>query len=412
MKSQILSIGDELLIGQVINTNAAFIAKKLNAVGIEVIRTLTIGDDESEIRSAFTSSFSEFDITIVTGGLGPTHDDITRKAVCDFFETDLVLNTAVLEHIRQLFEKRNFAWSASAEDQARVPRVATVIPNPLGTAPGMLIEQSGKFFVVMPGVPYEMERMMEDTVVPFFAAKSGKAVIHRTIKTTGISESLLAQKFGDVQAMIGPAKLAFLPSPTGVRLRITHVTDDRASGEALVARIESEIREKAAKHIYGTDDQEIEDIVGNLLREHGLTLAIAESLTGGLIANRVTNVAGSSAYFLYGVVSYSNESKSSILGVPPELISAHGAVSREVAEAMAVGVRNICGASIGLSTTGIAGPDGGSPEKPVGTVWIGFSAKEETFALKFSFGEGRLRVKERTAQAAFDLLRRKILKLD
>ena len=412
MKSQILSIGDELLIGQVINTNAAFIAKKLNAVGIEVIRTLTVGDDEAEIQSAFASSFASFDVTIVTGGLGPTHDDITRKAVCDFFETDLILDASVLDHIRKLFEKRNFTWTAIAEDQALVPRTAQVIPNPLGTAPGMLFDRSGKYLIVLPGVPYEMERMMEDTVVPFFESKTGKAVIHRTIKTTGISESLLAQKLGDIPAMIGPAKLAFLPSPTGVRLRITHVTEERLGGGALVSRIETEIRAKAGMYIYGTDDEEIEAVVGGLLREHHQTLAVAESITGGLIANRVTNVAGSSDYFLYGVTSYSNNSKSTILDVPTELLKAHGAVSREVAEAMAHGVRLICGASIGLSTTGIAGPSGGSAEKPVGTVWIGYSTELETIALKFNFGEGRLRVKERAAQAALDLLRRKILKLE
>lgn len=412
MRAQIISIGDELLIGQVINTNAAFIANKLGAVGITVVRTLTVGDDEREILDAFASAYAAFDVVLVTGGLGPTHDDITRKVVCDFFSTNLVPDHSVLEHIKSLFLRRNIPLNKLTEDQALVPRGAKVIHNPLGTAPGILFDRDGKFFIVMPGVPYEMERMIDDFVAPLLKDRSGTTIIHRTLKTTGITESALATRLGDINTIIGDAKLAFLPSPFGVRLRISVIDSDRSVADKKTQDIEARIREQAGKYIYATDEEDIEDILGKLLLEKKLTIAVAESVTGGLIANRLTNVGGSSAYFLYGVTAYSNESKTNILGVDPTLIRQHGAVSREVAETMAEGVRKIGRSSIGLSTTGIAGPTGGTPEKPVGLVWIGYATEAETNALKFNFAEGRIRIKERASQAALDLIRRKILKLE
>ncbi|MBI1805168.1 MAG: competence/damage-inducible protein A [Ignavibacteriae bacterium] len=413
MKSIIITIGDELLIGQVINTNAAYIAGKLNSAGIEVRRVLTIGDEHHEILAALEESYPKFDVIVITGGLGPTHDDVTKKAVCTFFHTDLISSPDARKNIEQFLKSRSHSWSDAAEEQTHVPRGSTIIPNKLGTASGILFEREGKHVIVMPGVPYEMEGMMEDFIVPYFTERNtGKVVLHRTLKTTGIPESMLAAKLGDLKDLLGKATLAFLPSPSGVRMRITVVDPNRSAAETLIRDIESRIREKVEKYIYGADNEELEEIVGRVLAERKLTIAVAESCTGGLIADRITNVPGSSNYFERGIVAYSNESKIRLLDVPEKLIEKYGAVSKDVAEAMARGIREAARVDIGLSTTGIAGPSGGSAEKPVGTVWIGYSYKNETRAVKFQFGTERLRIKERAAQAALELVRRKILRIE
>jgi nicotinamide-nucleotide amidase len=412
MKSHILTIGDELLIGQVINTNASFIAQKLNGAGIEVAHMSTVGDDMENILAAFTSSCEQFDITIVTGGLGPTHDDITRSAVCTFFKTDLVRNESVLENIKNLMSQRGAQISAVGEDQAMVPRGATVVPNVLGTAPGLLFEREQKYFVVMPGVPHEMERMMTDTVAPFFASRTKSVVVHRTLKTTGITESALSNSLGNIDDLLQGTKLAFLPSPLGVRLRISLVGTDEAATRRRVAEVEQRIRAVAEKHIYGTDEEELEEVLGKMLAERKLTIAVAESCTGGMIADKLTNVPGSSRYFERGVVTYSNESKTQLLGVPAAVIAQHGAVSKAVAEAMAAGLRSAAKTDIAVSTTGIAGPDGGTLEKPVGLVYIGYADSRGGFSMKFQFATGRRRIKERASQAALELVRRRLLGIE
>lgn len=413
MKASIVCIGDELLIGQVINTNAAYIAQKLNSVGIMIRNVLTVGDDESQILDAFKNSFDNFDITVVTGGLGPTHDDITRGTLCTFFHTDLVKDDATLTNITSIMQKRNIPWTPAAEDQSMVPRGCTVIPNKHGTAPGMMFEKKDKYLIAMPGVPYEMESMVDDFIVPYFQKKIvGQIVRHRTLKTTGIPESFLATRLGNLDEFLQGAKLAFLPMPGGVRLRITAVGRDAAKVDETIFAVERKIRAKAAKYIYGVDDEQLEEIAGRLLTERKLTIAVAESCTGGLIANRITNVPGSSNYFERSVVTYSDESKIEILGIPESLIKQHGTVSKEVAEAMAAGIRRIAKTDIGISTTGIAGPTGGTHEKPMGLVWIGYSDNKKTFALKFNFGDGRLRFKERASQAALELVRRKLLRIE
>ena len=415
MKAEIISIGDELIIGQVINSNQAYIAEKLNSVGIFGDKMTTIGDIENEILSAFQKAYDSHDVITVTGGLGPTHDDITRNVVCRFFNTDTVINEAALENVRRIFARLKSVPRKINEDQALVPRGCTVIQNRLGTAPGYFFERDGKYFIVMPGVPYEMKAMMNDFVLPFFEKhKTGLIIRHKTLKTTGIAESFLAEQIGDVHDMFSPDSgitLAFLPSSLGVRLRITVNVGAFDEAENKIYEVETKLRRRIEKYIYATDDTELEDAIGKLLRERKLTMAIAESCTGGLIADRITNVSGSSEYFERGITTYSNKSKIDELGVSSELISQHGAVSREVAEAMALGIRTASDVDIGISTTGIAGPTGGSPEKPIGLVWIGYSEKEGTFALQFNFGGERRIIKERAAQAALELLRRKILKI-
>lgn len=412
MKSEIITIGDELLIGQVVNTNQAYIAERLNDIGIAVDRMTTVGDGLDDILSAFDEAWRRHDVVIVTGGLGPTHDDVTKKAVCKFFHTDLVSNNEVRRQIEALLRSRNLPWSVAAEEQTMIPERARLFPNPVGTAVGMLFEEQGKSFFVLPGVPYEMKEMIDQSVIPMLAPKvSGSAIRHLTLRTTGISESLLAAQLGTVEELLDGGKLAFLPSATGVRLRITVHEREAALADRKLREIEQRIRAKVQKYIYGTGEEELEEVLGRLLAERKLTIAVAESCTGGLIADRITNVSGSSNYFERGVVTYSNRSKIELLGVPEELIKTHGAVSREVAEAMAVGVRRLAGTDIGISTTGIAGPTGGTPEKPVGLVWIGYSDAEGTLALKFNFGNHRLRTKERASQAALELVRRKVLRI-
>ncbi len=415
MVAEIISIGDELLIGQVINSNQAYIAEKLNSVGIYANKMTTVGDNENEIFEVFQNAFETHNVVSVTGGLGPTHDDITRAVVCKFFNTDLVLNEEALENVRRIFERRKVSPTKINEAQALVPRSCKVIQNRLGTAPGYFFEQNGKYFIVMPGVPYEMKAMMDEYVIPFFKKiYTGLVIRHHTLKTTGIPESFLAEKIGDIDLIIpkdSSTTLAFLPNPFGVRLRITSNAKTEEEAENKIREIENKIRNKIDKYIYAVGEIELEEVVGKLLAERKLTISVAESCTGGLIADRITNVSGSSNYFERGIITYSNKSKMVELGVPSEMIKQHGAVSKQVAEAMAFGVRTKSNTDIGIATTGIAGPTGGSVDKPVGLVWIGYSDGEDTFAIQFNFGGERRLIKERASQAALELVRRRLLKI-
>lgn len=411
--AEIITIGDELLIGQVINTNQAYIAEQLNLIGVRVAAMTTVGDTMEEILAAFTEAWRRRQVVVATGGLGPTHDDITKKALCRFFETDLVINENLRSHIEALLQRRNIPWNPAADEQTRVPRTATLLPNPVGTAPGMLFRDAAKLFFVLPGVPYEMKEIIDGSIVPLLKSTVNASIIrHRTLRTTGITESKLSHKLGKLEEILEGASLAFLPSPTGVRLRLTVHDQDDTRARQRIAAAEQKIRSRVEPYIYGTGTEELEEVLGQLLAGRGLTIAVAESCTGGHIADRITNVSGSSAYFGRGVITYSNESKTALLGVPPDLIALRGAVSGEVAEAMAAGIRASAGSDIGLSTTGIAGPTGGTPEKPVGLVWVGYADAATTVAKKFQFGDGRLRFKERASQAALEVVRRRILRLD
>ncbi len=407
----ILTIGDEILIGQVTNTNAAFIGQKLSEAGIEVTRTLVVGDDADEIMRAFREYSGEFNVVLVTGGLGPTHDDITKKVVADFFNVKLVMNDAVLANVTDRLSRRNIPVRKVNQDQALVPEGCTVLMNYWGTAPGMLFENNGMFFAVMPGVPHEMRNIMTEYIIPRLKEKAiGQVIRHKVLKTTGIAESSLFELLGNVDDLLGgKAKLAFLPSQFGVRLRITVKAGTAESADRIVSDVEAKIRSKAEKYIYSEGEVDIEETVGNLLKEKGLTIAVAESCTGGYISHRITNVGGSSSYFNRGVVSYSNESKIEILRVPRELIGKFGAVSEEVARAMAEGIRAISKTDIGLSVTGIAGPTGGTEEKPVGLVYIGLSDAGGTIVKMYNFPDERIRFKDRASQAAIELVRRRIL---
>ncbi len=409
----ILTIGDEILIGQVTNSNAAFIGEKLSAIGIDVVRTLVVGDDEAEIMRAFREYTREFDALLVTGGLGPTHDDITKKVVADFFGVKLVMDNSVLENVRDRLAKRNIPLRKVNQEQALVPEGCTVLMNNWGTAPGLLFNRDGKFFAVMPGVPHEMRNIMTEYIIPRLKLESiGQVIKHRVLKTTGIAESSLFELLGDMESLLGgKAKLAFLPSQFGVRLRITVKAGSEEEADSIIAGVEVKIRSKAEKFIYSAGEVDIEETVGALLRQKKLTIAVAESCTGGYISHRITNISGSSSYFDRAIVSYSNEAKMEMLGVPEEMLAKYGAVSEEVARAMAEGIRAVSKTDIGISVTGIAGPTGGTPDKPVGLVFIGVSDSVGTIVNKYMFPDERLRFKDRTSQAALEVVRRRILGL-
>jgi nicotinamide-nucleotide amidase len=416
MTAEIISVGDELLIGQVINTNQAFLAEQLNTVGIVVRRMTTVGDRTSDILAAFSEGFSSVDVVLVTGGLGPTHDDLTRGVVCEFFKIGLVRDQQALENVRRIFARRGLEPRKVNEDQALVPEGCTVIQNRYGTSPGYFFEKKGKYFVVLPGVPFEMKAMVEDFLIPFFSKKGSEyVVLHRTLKTTGIAESFLAEQIGETGQYFradSGISLAYLPGTMGVRLRISARSRSSVEAKKAVEEVEAKLRGRVGKYIYASGEEELEHTIGRLLSERKMTLSVAESCTGGLIADRITNAPGSSRYFERGIITYSNKSKIEELGVPEALLRDRGAVSREVAESMAFGIRTKSNSDIGLSTTGIAGPTGGTAEKPVGLVWIGFSDKNETLALRFNFGDDRRRFKERASQAALELVRRKVLKME
>jgi nicotinamide-nucleotide amidase len=412
MKAYIITIGDEILLGNTLNTNAAYIGSQLFDINIPVVKTSVIGDDNSFIMNELKYASEVADIIILTGGLGPTHDDVTRKSIVDFFNTELIESKEVLEDIKTLFEKRKRLVTDVNIDQAKVPKVAEVIRNQLGTAPGLWIERDNKIYVVMPGVPYEMQAMMDSTVIPKFKERTvdgQKIILKKMILTTGIPESTLYERLGNIDELLQGAKLAFLPNQFGVKLRLSVEGEDENELKNRLMEVEQRIRSKAGRYIYGVGDDQLEAVVGRLLLERELKIATAESCTGGLVGNMLTNVSGSSKYFERGVICYSNAAKVEILKVNEDTLAKHGAVSMEVAMQMAEGIKSTSGSDIGLATTGIMGPTGASAEKPIGLVYIGYCDEKVCTAKKFNFGDNRLLNKQRTAQAALDFVRRQLL---
>lgn len=412
MKAQIITIGDEILIGQTINTNAAYIGSELTKNQITVTKTTVVGDEEDIIMQEFREAWDKNDVVIVTGGLGPTHDDITKDCIVKFFNTDLVFNNEVLEDVKAVFEKRGRVMTKINETQALVPRSCRVIRNSKGTAPGMWMEKSGRIMISMPGVPFEMKEMIDSYVIPALVERrAGKGPVKkiRNLLTTGIAESVLFERLGDINELLNGSKLAFLPSQFGVRLRISSEAETEEQAANKITEIEQKIRSRAGRYIYGTEDDTLEEVVARLLKERGLSLAVAESCTGGLICNRITNVAGSSNYFERGVITYSNGAKVELLRVDEDILAMHGAVSLEVARQMAEGIKATSGTDLGLAITGILGPGGSTKEKPVGLVYIGICDEKVCTAKQFRFGEDRLLNKDRASQAALEMLRRHLL---
>jgi len=412
MKAYIITIGDEILLGNTLNTNAAFIGEQLFEINIPIVKTSVVGDNNTAILNELKIASDSADVILITGGLGPTHDDVTRKSIVDFFKTELVESQEVLNDIKALFEKRKREVTAVNVDQAKVPKIAKVIRNQYGTAPGLWIEKEKKIFIVMPGVPYEMEGMIESTVVPKLKEKLGEEEIilkKKMLLTTGIPESTLFERLGNLDDLLQGAKLAFLPNQFGVKLRVAVEGSDEKEVKDKLMEVEQRIRSKVGRFIYGTGEDQLEAVVGRLLLEREMKIATAESCTGGLIGNMLTNVSGSSKYFERGVICYSNAAKVEILKVDEDTLAKQGAVSMDVAMQMAEGVKSTSGSDIGIATTGIMGPTGATPDKPIGLVFIGFCDEKVCTAKKYRFGEDRLLNKQRTAQAALEFVRRQLL---
>ena len=414
IKASIITIGDEILIGQIVDTNSASIARHLNTAGITVEEKLSIGDDASQIVSTLNRSLTHSQIIIITGGLGPTKDDITKHALADFFHSTLIKDEAVAEHVCRMLTARGIEYNALNQSQSLVPECCTVLHNAYGTAPGMWFDTPQRGVVVsLPGVPFEMEHLMDDVVVPRLAEHFDlRSIVHRTLITRGIAESILAERIAAWEdALPEYMHLAYLPAPNIVRLRLSAYDVDKAEATKAIECEFNKLSAVIGDNIVGYEGESIEHLIHQRLSERGLTLAVAESCTGGAIASKFTAMAGASQYFLAGVVSYSNESKRDILGVRMADIVQYGAVSEEVARQMAEGVRRITGSDYALATTGIAGPGGGSEAKPIGTVWMALATPTATYAQMRNSGNDRGQVISRATAYALDMLYDELKKL-
>ncbi len=389
--AEIISIGDEILYGQTLDTNSHWISGELDKIGIRVKRKITIGDKENEILEALADSEARASLILITGGLGPTSDDLTKPCLVKYFNTRLILDTTALNDVTEFFARRGKELTALNHDQALVPEICTVIRNSNGTAPGMWFDKAGKVFVSMPGVPHEMKNMMLETVIPKIAERfKVPELVHRIIKTSGIGESFLADVIKDWEASL-PAhiKLAYLPSPGEVKLRLTALGDDRDLLYADLDKYVNLLQPLAGNYIFGYGNDTLEQVIGKFLLDKNKKLAVAESCSGGYLAHTITRVPGASGWFNGGVVAYSNQSKVDLLDVSLDLIEQEGAVSEAVVKDMAEHVRIKFNADIGLAISGIAGPEGGTLEKPVGTVWIACAFDNHTFCKKMQLSIDR-----------------------
>lgn len=411
MKAEIITIGDEILIGQIVDINSAWIARHFNSAGIEISRITSVHDEAGQIKEALENSEKNADLVLITGGLGPTKDDITKNVLCEYFDTRLVFHEATYQQIKERFQIRNIDMNKLNRDQALVPEACTVLPNKTGTAPGMWFERNGTIFVSVPGVPFEMKYLTENEIIPRLQNNGKlKAIYHKTVQTQGLPESMLAERIEKWENSLPEnIKLAYLPNPVSVRLRLSATGTNL---DELKEQVQNEI-EKLNKiipeHIFGYDDETLAEVVGRALQEKGLTLALAESCTGGYISHLITSVPGCSEWFKGGVVAYSNEIKQSLLGVSEESLLKYGAVSEQVVREMAEGALNRLNAGYAIATSGIAGPTGGTDEKPVGTVWIAVSGNGKTIAEKFNFSDNRERNIIRSSHTALQLLRKIIV---
>lgn len=406
MKATIITIGDEILIGQILDTNSRYISRALNTHGIVVAERTSIGDNRQQIVDTLDRALSQSEVVIITGGLGPTKDDITKHTLCDYFGSTLRYDKIEAEHIRTMLERRNIAFNELNRSQAMIPECCTVLHNAHGTAPGMWFEREGRVVVSLPGVPFEMQHLIDDEVTPRLCKRFElREIVHRTMITFGIAESILAEKIASWEdALPDHIHLAYLPAPNVVRLRLSAYEVEGKEVSREIDMLFDKLRTIIPDNIAGFEDASVEELVHNILINRGQTLAVAESCTGGTIASKFTAQAGASAYFLCGVVSYSNESKCNVLGVPMSDIEQHGAVSEEVAKAMAQGAKVLSGSNFAISTTGIAGPTGGSKEKPVGTVWIGVATPDKCFAVRKDCGTDRSQIISRASAYAIAML--------
>lgn len=412
MKAHLLTIGDELLIGQTTNTNAAWLGERLSRLGVRVERIVVVGDDPDHMQAELGRAVEEGELVILTGGLGPTHDDVTREVLADYFDAPLQTDTDVLDRIRFYYERRGRQMPSGAQKLAEVPTGFETIENPVGVAVGLWFDPpgDGSLVAVLPGIPEEMKGIFEASIEPRLDAHPDlRDVTHRTLVTSGIAESSLQERLSGLPDQLGDdVRLAYLPSTRGVRLRLTAASGEGSNPETRLDQLDTWIRERVGEHVLGRGDVTLEEVLGDHLRRAKKTLACAESATGGLIGHRLTSVSGASDYFLGSVVAYANAVKMAQLGVQERTLRDEGAVSEAVAVQMARGGRDALDADIGVSTTGIAGPTGGTPEKPVGTVWIGYADDTGVRAVRRQFVEDRGLNKDLFASAALEVVRREI----
>lgn len=407
IKAELLTIGDEILYGQIVDTNSQWMSVELSQVGIKVVRKTTVGDQEDEILAAFAEAEKRADVVLITGGLGPTNDDLTKPCLAKFFDCEMSIHEEALADVTSFFKSRGRELTEINKLQASLPVCCEKITNTMGTAPGMWFHQKGKVFVSMPGVPHEMKRMMTDLVIPKLKQTfQTPTIYHRVIRTAGIGESFLAEKIKDWENSL-PAhiKLAYLPGLGDVKLRLTAIGENPIEIEKEINELVVSLQERAGQFIYGYGEDPLEVVIGNTLREKKLTLAVAESCTGGYLTHLITSVPGSSEYFLGSIIPYAYEIKMRQLGVKPETLEQHGAVSEETIIEMANLVRAKFNTDIGVATSGIAGPGGATPEKPVGTVWIAYSDKHHTVARKLQLSKDRLINIKLASNAVLNLIR-------
>jgi nicotinamide-nucleotide amidase len=416
MNLEIITIGDELLSGHIVNTNAAWMGRELGEIGLSVRKATTVGDDAKALLATFRQAWNENDIVIVTGGLGPTHDDISKAAVSKFFRKKLVLHKPTLAAVRGWFAKLGYAKMPEVNvGQAMVPEDFIPLRNERGTAPGLLYYKGRKTFIILAGVPTEMEYIMKTGVLPFLKKNYKKHLVvikHHTLITSGIGESVLVEKIGDPATFLREGTtLAFLPKPGAVRLRITSRGTTARAADREIARVEKTLRERVGVSIFGVDDETLEAAIVKLLTERGKTLSTAESCTGGLIASKLTDVPRASAVFLGSMVAYNDRIKTELLGVKQSVLEHDGAVSEETAKEMAEGALSALGTDFALGVSGIAGPDGGTAKKPVGTIWIALAERGAATTAKELQGDfGRHVNRERAAAAALDMLRKRLVR--
>lgn len=406
MLAEIITIGDEILIGQIVDTNSAWMAQQLNNAGIRVKQISSVSDDRQHILTALAEASNRADIILITGGLGPTKDDITKKTLAEYFGVGMVESKEALDNVNRIFAKYNRPLLEVNRLQAEVPENCEVILNKNGTAPGMWFNHEGKVYVSMPGVPFEMMYMVEEEVIPKLKNTfTLPVIIHKTILTAGEGESFLAEKIADIEDSLPPyIKLAYLPKLGQVRLRLSAYGDDADLLKQKVDEFAARIVERVGINVVTQEDIPLEKALLNIMTGKGLTLSVAESCTGGYISHLFTQHAGSSKVFLGGAVSYSNQLKESLLGVKDETIQKYGAVSEETVTEMVAGALKNFKSDFAIAVTGIAGPDGGTPDKPVGTVWIGVASAKQTSIKKFTFSSKRIQNIERSAMSALSML--------
>ncbi|RMF98199.1 MAG: competence/damage-inducible protein A [Candidatus Schekmanbacteria bacterium] len=411
MIAEIISIGTELLLGQILDTNSQYLSQKLAEIGVNLYFKQTTGDNVERIKEAINIALDRSDFIVLSGGLGPTGDDCTKNAVSQIVGKKLILNESAFQKLKEIFDVRGIKMSENNKIQAYFPEGAMIIENKNGTAPGFICSIKGKHIAALPGVPFEFKQMVDDSLIPFIKERAGggKVIKSRVLRTIGMSESRLAEILEDIfNDSVNPS-MAYLAGNSGIAIRITAKAEDIDEAEKMISHLERRIRDRIEGLIYGVDDETIEESVGKLLRAKGLSIAIAESCTGGLISSTITNTAGSSLYFDRGFVTYSNNAKIEMLSVPEKLINEKGAVSEEVAIEMARGARKKAGTDIGVGVTGIAGPGGGTAEKPVGLVYIALSAKDCEKVKEYRLGKLRLRNKHLTSLLAINMLRQYLI---